>query len=159
LILAIDLGSRQSAWVLFETRTGRILDSAFAANAQVAESARELRAPQAARWARGRDRAQFLRESGGRGAFRDGVSRGIFVGGWRAHRPGESVVLVPRLDIRVHLGVNGGDSEVRAALIRRLGEQTTRGISTHRWAALVIAVVAADRLRCGMRGKETELYA
>lgn len=91
--------------------------------------------------------------------FDTAIWAGRFMGEWlAAGRHVRSVVLLPRITIRTHLcGAKGNDTEIRRALIARLGKEATKGVATHEWAALAAAVTARDRMKCGLRGVEAEM--
>jgi hypothetical protein len=69
---------------------------------------------------------------------------------------GREVILIPRMDVKMHLchSPRAKDGNVRQALLDRLGPVGTKsnrgpcyGVSGHAWAALAVAVVAWDRAR------------
>lgn len=97
----------------------------------------------------------------GREVFDTCVWSGRFYQQWlSANLPGRSEpVMVARSSIKTHLvgKATANDSDVRVALIRRLGAPGTKrnpgptyGVASHAWQALALAVFTWDQIRCGM---------
>ncbi len=79
----------------------------------------------------------------------------LWIGEFRGYMRPQSVTLCYRKDIKLHLcgTTRAKDPNVRQALIDRLGKPGTKknpgptyGIKSHVWAALAVAVYAADQL-------------
>jgi hypothetical protein len=84
---------------------------------------------------------------------------GRFSERWISLREEKSVIRIPRKTVVTHLcgHARANDSNVRAALIDRVGVQGTKkqpgptfGVSKDIWAALGVAVCVHDRLAVGM---------
>lgn len=140
-ILAIDPGTTESGWCLYEP--GRVLASGVSANANVLKSIEtdefgvELIA------------IEMIASYGmavGQEVFDTCVWVGRFVQAWR--QP-EEVQLVKRMKVKQYLCHNtrATDSNIRQALIDLLGAPGTKkspgatyGVTSHAWAALAVAV-------------------
>lgn len=86
----------------------------------------------------------------GREVFETCVWIGRFIQAW--HTP-DAVRLIYRKDVKLHLcgTPRAKDANIRQALIDKLGPQGTKknpgpthGVKSHAWAALAVAVTAAD---------------
>lgn len=97
----------------------------------------------------------------GREVFETVLWIGRFMQRWEElGHPGESVRLVPRLSVKLHLcgSARAKDANVRQALIDRFGPGKEAaiglkrspgplfGVTSHAWAALAVAVTVADEL-------------
>lgn len=167
VILAVDPGPRQSALVYYDPDRKQVISHQIVRNREAAAEI-ELEAlrlegteaaPKTTHLA-----IELIRSSYGSPAgaelFDTAMWAGRFLGGWLAGpREIASTLLIPRIEIKVHLcgTAKSADKDVRTALMARLGFPATAGVATHCWAALAVAVTAADRIRCGMAGKEKEL--
>lgn len=146
MILAIDPGTTQSGWVLFHD--GRVLESHVADNADVLGmlplcSDSTVLA------------IEMIESYGmpvGREVFETVRWTGRFQQAW--HDP-EAVRFVPRRYVKMLLcgTPRAKDGNVRQALIDRLGPPGTKakrgptyGVKSHAWAALGVAVAAAEGL-------------
>lgn len=143
MIFAIDPGTRQSGWVLFDA--GRVLDCGVHDNhdllrwVQAGQGADELAIEMVASYGM----------SVGRDVFETVRWIGRFQQAWR--NP-EAVRFVYRQDVKLHLckSPRANDGNVRQALIDMLGPKGTKrqpgptyGVSSHAWAALAVAVTAS----------------
>lgn len=141
-ILAIDPGSTESGWVLYEE--GRVLDSGVHDNHDML------------RWIEAGQGADALAiemaESFGAPVWAQVFTTVRWVGRFQERwlEPDE-VVFVTRSQIKLELlGRRAGqDKHIRQALIERVGEPgkkaspgPTYGVSSHAWAALAVAVTA-----------------
>lgn len=93
----------------------------------------------------------------GKDVFETCVWIGRFAQQW-ADASGAEPLRIPRKEIALHLcsSPRAKDTNVRQALIDRLGPPGTKrnpgptyGVTGHAWAALAVAVTAADRLAAG----------
>lgn len=145
-ILAIDPGSEQSGWVLFNG--GNVADSGVHPNHDV------LRWVQAGQ---GADllAIEMMRARGmptSNDEFRTLVWIGRFQQAWRDP---EAVRLVYRGDVKLHIcgSMQAKDKNIRAALLDAVGPQGTKrapgptyGVASHAWAALGVAVTAQHQM-------------
>lgn len=141
-ILALDPGTTQSGWVLF--------DGGKVAGAGVADNADALRMVQSS----GADMLaiEMIANYGmavGREVFETCVWVGRFQQAWRDPA---GVKLLYRQAVKMHLcnSPRAKDANIRQALIDLLGPQGTKrapgptyGVSSHAWAALGVAVTAS----------------
>ncbi|HSX63429.1 MAG TPA: hypothetical protein VLF15_01745 [Pseudoxanthomonas sp.] len=146
MILAIDPGTTESGWVLFEG--GSVRDSGVCSNEMM------LRMLQMRSLVGGPDMSlaiEMVASYGmavGREVFETCVWIGRFQQAW--HTP-EAVKLVYRKDVKLHLcgSPRAKDPNIRQALIDKLGPPGTKrapggtyGVKSHAWAALAVAVTA-----------------
>lgn len=161
-LLAIDPGSEHSALVLYDPAEGRVLDAKKLDNLKALHDVRhlhslaetlaiELTKPFAIRMAKGG--SMFPLE-----LLWTTLWVGRFAEAWE-QASGRAARLVDRRDVKLHLlgRANGGDPDVRAALIDRFGGTREKaigkkaapgplyGVSGDMWAALGVAVVFADK--------------
>jgi hypothetical protein len=148
-VLAIDPGPKESGVVLWDTFEG-LLYSDVPPNIVVRDNIikNDMRG-QELRWD-----AMAIENIRGYGivAGDDTFDTCIWIGRFD---PWGSAMLIPRKEIKRHLCGNTttNDKYVRQALIDRIGPQGTKknpgplyGISGHMWAALAVAITAADKL-------------
>lgn len=155
-ILAIDPGSNESGYVVWNTTTQSPEKSGHIINSALLIACRNFQKdfPVAIEQIRGYgivagDDTFDTCEASGR--FRE------------AHESrGGRVIMIPRKDIKRHLCGNTttNDKYIRQALIDRFGEPGTKknpgrlyGISGHLWAALAVAVTCADTMEMEMGRK------
>jgi hypothetical protein len=148
-ILAIDPGTNESAWLLWDD--GKVRDKAIQDNEALLEALRNG-------WphfaCNGKMAIEMIASYGmavGAEVFETCIWIGRFMEA--AKMPVERVY---RKDVKLNLcgTVKAKDPNVRQALIDRLGAPGTKsqpgatyGVSSHCWAALAVAVTAADRMR------------
>jgi hypothetical protein len=142
--LAIDPGTTESGWVLFDE--GRVFDCGIAPNADMLEHIRSVPPSGQRRLA-----IEMIASYGmavGREVFETCVWIGRFQQAW--FDP-EAVRLIYRKDVKLHLcgSPRAKDPNIRQALIDLLGPPgkkaspgPTYGVSSHAWAALGVAVTA-----------------
>jgi hypothetical protein len=149
-ILAIDPGTTESGYAVFGY--GRVLSSGVMSNEALIGM---LRDPTVFR-ALGVDRiaVEMIANYGmavGREVFETCVWIGRFIEAWKGPHK-----LVYRQRVKLHLcqSPRAKDANIRQALIDRLGPQGTKkdpgptyGVKSHAWAALAVAVTAADEMR------------
>lgn len=153
-LLALDPGYTETAWLLYDVETGLPLEWATEPNERV----RAVIAKTAARVLAVESVASYGMAVGAE-VFETCVWTGRFIERFAGDSDGD-VVRVYRTDVKLHLchARNAKDANVRQALIDRygpskeiaIGRKATpgplHGISGHAWAALGVAVTAADRL-------------
>lgn len=141
MILAIDPGTTESGFVLFDTDNNQVIESGVANNSDI-------------RWLVGKHQptgntlaVEMIASYGmpvGREVFETCVFIGRLVELW-----GDTVKLVYRKDVKMHLcgSTRAKDSNIRQALIDLIGPQGTKkepgptyGVKSHAWAALGVAV-------------------
>lgn len=143
-ILAIDPGTKQSGWVLFDGKN--VLDSGVDDNHDLL------------RWVQAGQGAHMLAiemiagmgMTVGQTTFETVRWIGRFQQAWSDP---EAVCLVYRREVKQHLCGNqrAKDKNIRQALLDLVGEQGTKkapgptyGVASHAWSALAIAVTAAS---------------
>lgn len=158
-ILAIDPGNEQSAWALWDGTT--VLDHGKAPNAEVL--ARLRRAPFWGDFCARRGLAvEMVASYGmavGKEVFETCLWVGRFVEAWARSELYLPARLVYRREVKLHLceSPKANDANIRAALIDRFGGKAAAvglkaspgplyGIKADRWAALAVAITAAETL-------------
>jgi hypothetical protein len=151
-ILAIDPGPTESGVVLFDPHNSRIIFSDIADNATLKKDVSVL----------GKDNeppllAIEMIACYGMPVGKETFETCLWVGRFEeAFNPFNNSIRCYRKDIKLHLcgTTKAGDPNVRQALIDRLGNPGTKksqgptyGITKHMWAALAVAVYAADQAR------------
>lgn len=143
-ILAIDPGTEQSGFAILQD--GELLDSGVDLNAEVLKSVIAAQSDVLA--------IEMIASYGmpvGREVFETCVWIGRFVQAWKDP---DRVRLIYRRDVKLHLcqSPRAKDANVRQALIDRMGPIGTKkapgplyGVSSHAWAALAVAVIAAEQ--------------
>lgn len=145
LILALDPGTTQTGWVLFDGQ--RVRDSGTMPNAEVIEGLRITPA----------DLLAIERfEARGMPMAEDSIETVIWTGRFQqAWRNPSAVRLVKRSAVKLALcGTSRAkDPNVRQAVIDRIGPPGTKkapgptyGVTGHAWQALAVALVAAGRV-------------
>lgn len=138
MILAIDPGTTQSAFVLFDTEEKRILDKAILDNDHILgliKTADDL------------DVAIEMIASYGMPVGREVFETCVWIG--RFYQAADDMALpiklVYRKDVKMHLcgSMRAKDANVRQALVDLLGKEKTKGIVKDMWAALGVAVTVA----------------
>lgn len=152
LIFAIDPGTTESGWVLFESARDRVLNSGVESNGAILEVCGDLQADVLA--------VEMIASYGmavGKEVFETCLWIGRFDERWRSSAPGETVrevEFVYRRDVKQYLcgTMKAKDANIRQALIDKIGPQGTKkspgptyGIKSHAWAALAVAVTVAKR--------------
>ena len=152
-VFAIDPGPTQSAWIILDN--GKILDFAIVQNEALIELlSRTFGMPRTF----GTDlfAIEQIRSYGmtvGAEVFETCEWCGRFDQQIRISH-GKKAVFVPRQDVKLHLchSPRANDKNIRQALIDRLGPPGTKkipgptyGIKSHIWAALGVAITAADK--------------
>lgn len=149
-ILAIDPGPEQSGWVRFDCDVWRVIESGVEQNTallQVITLARQHAHASmlAIEWITSYGMAV------GASVFETCRWVGLFQSRWGDI---DAVQLVPRREVKLHLcnSARAKDANVRRALLDQVGEQGTKrapgptyGVHSHAWAALAVAVTAAQR--------------
>lgn len=142
MILAIDPGTTESGWVLFDGKT--VMESGVTANPYLLDLLRGNHNNDSFA-------IEMIASYGmpvGREVFETCVWIGRFQQAWRDP---EAVRLVYRRDVKLHLcgSPRAKDANIRQALIDKLGPVGTKnapgplyGVKSHAWAALGVAVTA-----------------
>ncbi len=155
-VLAIDPGTRESAYVLWDG--ARVIEAGIADNWRIKDIVlgceREHLADRLA--------VEQIRCYGmaiGAETLDTVLWSGRFVEAWCDYDGPNAAILIPRIDVKVHLckSARAKDANVRQALIDRFGPQGTKkkpgvlfGVTSHKIAALAVAVCAHDRISAGM---------
>lgn len=146
MILAIDPGTTESGYVMFEA--GRVSGSGVAPNKRMLDLVGACFDVPNAQLA-----IEMIASYGmavGREVFETCVWIGRFQQAW--HNP-EAVRLIYRKDVKLHLcgSPRAKDSNIRQALIDKLGAPGTKkapgqtyGVKSHAWPALAVAVTASE---------------
>lgn len=146
-ILALDPGDKETGFVVFGE--GRVLESGVMQNEAIVAWFTADAPPSADMLA-----IEMIASYGmpvGREVFETCVWIGRFMQAWKGHRP---VSLIYRQAVKMHLcgTPRAKDPNIRQALLDLLGPQGTKkepgplyGVKSHAWAALGVAVTAANR--------------
>lgn len=143
-ILAVDPGTTQSGYVLFD---GRVLRSGVMPNEDVLRIIADDRSDMLAI-----ERIVSYGTVVGDETFQTVHWAGRFQQAWACP---DEVRLIRRLDVKKALGLMGSakDKDVNAALLAQIGPKGTKaapgptyGVSSHAWAALGVAVAAMRSL-------------
>lgn len=151
-ILAIDPGSEQSGWVVYED--GRVVECGHWSNEKLVGGLGIIPVFHLAiEWV----------DHYGMAVGRDVFETCRWVGKFEEAWWGDNALLIPRREIKLELcgSARAKDSNVRAALIDRFGGRQKAigrkaapgplygvpGDNGHKWAALALAVVAEERLK------------
>lgn len=144
IIFAIDPGTNESGWCVFETGPRLVRTCGINSNREVLEAIKSAEVDLLA--------IEMIASYGmsvGKEVFETCVWIGRFVQAWREP---ESVRLVYRRDVKMWLcnDSRAKDGNIRQALIDKLGPQGTKktpgptyGVKSHMWAALSVAVTVA----------------
>lgn len=140
-ILAIDPGTSESGWVLYQD--GRIITSGISKNIETKAICKEAEYDLLA--------IEMIQSMGmpvGKEVFETCVWIGRFIENSKAPHK-----LIFRKDVKIHLcgSLKAKDANIRQAIIDKLGTQGTKanpgptyGIRAHIWSALAIAITANE---------------
>ena len=153
-IMAIDPGTTQSGWCVLDD--GRVVDSGVSENFKVLERVLIVGGYVSSGLAEPVALAIERFEARGMPIGDESIETILWTGRFRQawHAPDE-VVMVKRSAVKLALcGTSKAkDANIRQALIDRLGPTGTKkapgstyGVTSHAWAALAVAVTAADLL-------------
>jgi len=143
LILAIDPGTHESGWVRLSN--GAVAESGVLANDRLLDILKGDNSDLLAI-----EKIVSYGSAVGQETFDTCVWIGRFMEAWG--NP-EDVMLIPRRMVKKHVCGPGkwGDPDVRKALLKSIGPQGTKkvpgptyGVKSHAWAALAVAVTAAN---------------
>ena len=146
IILAIDPGTTQSGWVLYCTQSRCVHASGTHLNHEVLRTIEETYADNLAI-----ERFEARGMPMGEDSIETVIWTGRFVQAWRLP---DSVVLVKRREVKSHLcgSSRAKDPHVRQSIIDSIGAPgkksnpgPTYGVTSHAWAALAVAVTAAEK--------------
>jgi len=147
IILGIDPGPKEHAFVWWDWQEKRVVELQTRPSFEVLYSS-----TQRSLLANVQDIACEWIESYGMAVGQE-VFRTVAGIGWLAGTIGREVRMVPRKAVKMHLcnSMRAKDANIRQALIDRFGSQGTKkspgplfGVSSHYWAALAVAVYAAE---------------
>ena len=133
-IFAIDPGSEQSAFVLYDSHDKAIVEKGILPNPDMIKRIfLDANLPMA---------IEMVASYGmpvGKTVFETCVWIGRF-------DPDATATLVYRKDVKMHLcgSMRAKDSNIRQALIDKLGKEATKGVSKDVWSALAVAVTVAE---------------
>lgn len=148
LILAIDPGPCESGWVIYDHASRKVIESGVDENLAVLPMLDDLRCQLLA--------VEMMEARGmplGRESLETVLWTGRFVERWRG-----GARLVYRREVKLHLcgSSRAKDGNVRQALIDRIGPPgvkrapgPTYGVRSHAWAALGVALTAAETVPGG----------
>lgn len=137
-IFAIDPGSEQSAFVLYDSHNKVVVEKGILPNhelkARLFIDAALIAIPLA---------IEMVASYGmpvGKTVFETCVWIGRF-------DPDAMATLVYRKNVKMHLcgSMRAKDGNIRAALIDKLGKEATKGVSKDVWSALAVAVTVAEK--------------
>jgi hypothetical protein len=146
VILAIDPGTTESGWVEYEA--GRVVVSGVSSNYELVTKLIGHHAQKLA--------IEMIASYGmpvGKEVFETCVWIGRFIAAYGKPLSNMQSFFVYRKDVKLHLcGTSKAkDGNIRQALIDKLGPQGTKanpgptyGVKSHAWAALAVAVTAAE---------------
>lgn len=145
LILAIDPGTTQSGWCVYNVDDRRVLESGVAVNDDVSDLIENLRY---------NTLAIEMMEARGMPLGNDSLQTVLWTGRFvQRHCWPDQVRLVYRSRVKLHLcgSARAKDANIRQALIDKLGPPGTKrqpgptyGVTSHAWAALAVAVTVAE---------------
>ena len=153
-VIAIDPGSAESAWVLWDGHA--ILGKGKAPNESVGDLVGHVATQNSS--VRSIAIEQIVGSYGGNAGMEvmeTAYWSGRFAQRWATHRGAASVIMLPRKTVVTYIcgQAKANDSNVRCALIDRVGSPGTKklpgptaGVTKDIWAALAVAVTAYDRL-------------
>jgi hypothetical protein len=148
VILALDPGTTETGWALLDGRA--VIDSGVMPNADMLGALKRHSFVDAECTSLAIEMIASYGMPVGREVFETCVWIGRFVQAWPEP---EAVRLVYRKDVKLHLCGNprAKDPNIRQALLDKLGPQGTKkapgptyGVKSHAWAALAVAVTAAE---------------
>lgn len=143
MILAIDPGTEQSGWCLFD---GTVKNSGIMLNGELISKFDSNRS--GFLWADVLAIETFASYgmAVGKEVFETCIWIGRFQQEWRYPT---DVRLVYRAQVKLHLcqSLRAKDKNIRQALIDRLGKPGTKGVTGHAWSALAVAVTTYDKLK------------
>lgn len=137
-IFAIDPGSEQSAYVLYDSHDKVIIDKGILDNRAMLDHIYNTHIEALA--------IEMIASYGmpvGKEVFETCVWIGRFIQMKRGYK---IEALVYRKDVKMHLcgSMKAKDSNIRQALIDKLGKEATKGVAKDMWSALAVAVTVAE---------------
>jgi len=151
-ILAIDPGPEQSAWVLWNGRF--ILSKAIEDNESLISKIHNLMVPVAPNILALEEVRNTYGMPAGISICRTIFWTGRFYEAWQTAVPNSQIILVPRIDVKMHLckTARARDANVRQVLIDRFGKPGRKnnpgilyGVKKDMWQALALAVYIYDQ--------------
>jgi hypothetical protein len=164
IVLAVDPGTTESAYVFWDGK--RVIEAELADNWKVKSLIRRVSSECSADYF-AIEQIRCYGMAVGAETLDTVLWSGRFVEAWRDSDCSDAAILIPRLDVKVHLckSARANDSNVRQALIDRFGPQGTKknpgplfGVTSHKIAALAVAVCAHDRLAAGFISVPHEVH-
>lgn len=153
-IFALDPGNMDTGWVIYDAAARRVVECGNTPNQELL---RKVQTQWSVSLERGEPVPSLVSEmmrARGMPTSNDEMETLVWIGRFKQawHRPDE-VRLVYRQDAKLHVtgSPKAKDANVRQALIDHVGKPGTRkapgptfGVSNHAWAALCVAVYAAE---------------
>lgn len=145
-ILAIDPGTIESGYVIWDTSAAQVYDSGIVENNAMVQFVNTSASDSLA--------IEMIASYGmpvGKEVFDTCVWIGRFMQSWSEHHQEFVCTRVYRKDVKIHLcgTTKAKDGNIRQALIDKLGPVGTKknpgplfGISSHKWAALGVAITS-----------------
>ncbi len=149
MIFAIDPGSEQSAFVIWDHKNNSLLDKGIVPNAELLKRIEILGKDEVATYLMPVEMIACYGMAVGKSVFETLLWIGKFLHAYQDKNP----VLVYRKDVKIHHcnSMKAKDSNIRQVLIDRFGEVGTKknpgklyGISKDMWSALAIATYYGD---------------
>lgn len=138
MVLAIDPGTEQSGYVLFDADNKVVVDKGIIPNHEMIHLVWD---------SSGLTVAIEMIASYGMAVGKDTFETCVWIGRYyqTAENNGLPIHLVYRKDVKMFLcqSMRAKDAHIRQALIDLLGKDVTKGISKHMWSALAIAVTVS----------------
>ena len=145
MILGIDPGPEQSGWVFYDDGRAMAFDSGTTDNHHMLVKV--------ANWPARNPVAIEMIASYGMAVGREVFETCVWIGRFYQAYQGVKIRRIPRLEAKLHLchDSRAKDANIRQALIDKLGPPGTKanpgptyGVKSHAWAALAVAVTAAE---------------
>lgn len=140
MILAIDPGTTQSAYVVYDPGEEQIVAKGISPNDDVLDVI--------SAWFPA-DVAIEMIASYGMAVGKEVFETCVWIGRFAqvAYNQGDCPMMIYRKDVKMHLcgTTKAKDANIRQALLDLLGKDTTKGVVKDMWAALGVAVTAASK--------------
>lgn len=135
-IFAIDPGTEQSAFVLYDSHDRVILEKGIENNGFLLVNVLSMH--------RAHTLAIEMIASYGMPVGKEVFQTCVWIGRFDLNQKAR---LIYRKDVKMHLcgSVKAKDANIRQALIDKLGKEATKGVAKDMWSALAVAVTVADK--------------
>lgn len=153
VILSIDPGNSQSAWLLWDNTNKRILHSAISLNEPLLRDLRRVDGPRGSANHLAIEMVESFGMAVGKEVFETVFWIGRFVEAWDAgQRP---YTRITRKEVKMHLcgSMRAKDTNIRQALLDKFGEVGTVknpgplfGVKKDIWSALAVAVTYTEKV-------------